>query len=461
MKAYKFRMGSARRGRMGVVVLTGLVAVATAAPARAQRANGPYAAAFGPQQNENRVQGLDLGASFFGAYDRNHFPESTPTERLDPRLTESGASAGVAGSLTYLRRGDRARFMLTGGGAGRQYASSTDLFVTAYNAGTALTVPLARRLTLEGNAGAAYSPFYEFAPFLDSGSGFGSVGQIGSGFGSLGPLSAGFGFAAAAERNLGLNASVGLTSELTRRTSLFGTADRREVRLLDHRDRDLKSWGGRAGIRHRVGRGFGVHVAYGREQYEYSFDDVRPYVNETIDVGVDYGNALAISRRTMLTFSSSTVATRYLNDTHYRVNGSARLVRGFARTWSMWLGYNRDTDFRVGFRAPLLTDSVDAGVGGQLSWRIRWSAGTGYTRGAIGFGSDRFSAYSGTSRLDVALNRKLALYGQYAYYRYQLPQGSSALDLVPRFSRQVATVGLSLSVPLINQVRPPRPPQQP
>ena len=166
-------------------------------------------------------------------------------------------------------------------------------------------------------------------------------------------------------------------------------------------------------------------------------------MNETIDAGVDYGDTLAFARRTALSFTTSTAAIRYLGETHYRLNGSARLTRGFGRTWSSWVGYNRDTEFRIGFSAPLLSDSIDAGLAGQFSWRAKWSTGVGYTNGTIGFGSDRFHTYSATSRLDFALNRMLAVFGQYGHYHYEVPPGSSTLNLVPRFSRQTVVIGLS------------------
>jgi hypothetical protein len=152
---------------------------------------------------------------------------------------------------------------------------------------------------------------------------------------------------------------------------------------------------------------------------------------------------------------------RFSNETHYRVNGAARLSRGFKRTWSAFLGYDRNTEFRIGFRAPLLNDSVNAGVGGLVSRRVQWSGGTSYTHGGIGYSDDVFNVVSGFTRVDIALARPLALYGQYAWYHYELPQGSSVLELVPRFSRQVAMVGLTLRVPLINSVRPPNEPKQP
>jgi hypothetical protein len=363
-------------------------------------------------------------------------------------LKQSGASAGVSGSLAYDRRGDRVQFVLDGGANAREYASSPNL-VTAYQVATMLTANLTPKLMFNAGGSASYSPFFQFAPFLDVG------------MSSVGPLTGNFGYAALAERTLGLDASVGLTNNVTNRTSLVIAASGRDWRLLDDPQNNLRSWGAQAGVRHRLTRSLGVHLGYGRDQTESAIAGVAPSVNQLIDAGVDYGDTLSFARRTALSFSTSTAATRYLGETHYRLNGSARLTRGFRRSWSTWIGYDRNLAFRIGFRAPLLTDSVSAGIAGLATRRIKWSAGAGYTRGTVGFGSNDFSTYSGTSRFDLALTRMLGLFGQYAYYHYEVPPGSSALDLVPRFSRQVATVGLTVWVPLIKDVRAPKQPRQP
>jgi hypothetical protein len=416
-----------------------------ASPAFAQRANGPYSGLFGGQPDQNRTQGLDLRGSMFGAWDENIFPATEPTTQLDTRLRDSGASIGASGSLDYSLRGDRAQFALKGGADGRKYFSSPDL-VTAYFAGTTVATNLTRRVTMNAGGSAAYSPFFQFAPFLDAG------------IANVGPLIGGFGYAALAERNLGLDASVGLADNLTSRTYLYVTASGRDWQLLDDPQFNLRSWNVGAGIHHNLTRNLGVRAGYGRGETQYVNSGQAPYGNETIDAGIDYGQTLAFARRTSFSFSTSTEIVRYVGESHFRLGGSAKLTRGFRRSWSTWIGYDRSTQYRIGFRAPLLTDSADAGVGGLATSRIKLSAGAGYTHGTIGFDGTDFSTYSGSTRADIALTRRLALFGQYAYYHYEVPPASSVLALVPRFSRQVVTVGLSVWVPLINDVRAPKRP---
>ena len=418
-----------------------------AAPALAQRANGPYTGAFGAQPDENQIQGLDLSGTFLGAYDHDVYPMVPSSEALDPRLKVSGPSGGVQGTLAYDRRGDRTQFALNGSAAARGYASSPDLTAAAYQVASSLSTSVTSRMVLGARGAVEYSPFFEFAPFLDPGSG------------TVGPVGPGFGHATVAEPNLGLNASIGMTDNLTKQTDVFATLEGQDWRMPDAPENNLRTWRGSAGIRHRLSHALGLHFQYARDQNQYAFAAAAaPFVNETIDAGVDYGDTLSFARRTAFSFTTSTAATRYIGETHYRLNGSARLTRGFARTWSSWVGYNRDTEFRIGFIAPLLSDSIDAGLAGQLSWRARWSTGVGYTNGTIGFGSDRFHTYTATSRLDFALNRTLAVFGQYGHYQYEVPPGSSTLDLVPHFSRHTAMIGLSAYLPLIRDVRAPKEP---
>ncbi len=168
----------------------------------------------------------------FGAYDLNRLPEPAARDLLDPRLNESGGSGGISGQLTYDRRGDRSQFVLAGGGSAREYASSPGVAVLAYQAGASLTAEIASKLVLEARGGAGYSPFVPFAPSFESGGA------------SVAPSGPAFGFAAAAERNIVMNASLGLTSNVTKRTSMFATASAGDSWMLDAPAGNLGTWGG-------------------------------------------------------------------------------------------------------------------------------------------------------------------------------------------------------------------------
>jgi hypothetical protein len=181
--------------------------------------------------------------------------------------------------------------------------------------------------------------------------------------------------------------------------------------------------------------------------------------SDRFNVGLDYGSALSFSRRTTLAFTTSTEALRYGNQTNYRVDGSATLTRGFARTWSASLSYLRATDFRPGFYQPLLSDSVNAEIGGLVARHVQWVSGVGASYGTVGFtGSHIFSTYTATSSIDVAIRRSLGVFGQYGFYAYHMPAGSAAFELAPRLSQHSVTVGLSVWAPIIRNLKVPRDP---
>jgi hypothetical protein len=416
----------------------------TAAPAWAQRESGPFGGLFGGQ-NADRQQSLDVRGSFFGAYDDNVLDASRPQAAIDPRFRKSGISGGASGSLVYDRRGDWVQFGLNGGTSVRQYAASPDLATAMYYGGTSLAVKTGAKLDFDARGSFAYSPFYQFAPFLDAG---------GS---DLGPLGPGFGLAAIAERNTTMNASVGMTSRFTSRSSVGISVNGRETRLLDSPAHDLRSIGGQAFFQHRISRGLGFHLGYARDRIEYSAPDTPRVTNESFDGGIDYGDTLSFARRVSLSFSTSTSAVRVRDETHFRINGEVVLSRGFRRTWSTAIGYVRATEFVAGFRDPVLSDSVRGSVGGMLARRVHWTTGLGYTRGRVGYvDSSTLAAYSASSKLSYGMTRLLGLYGQYSYYHYSVPSGAAVLDFFPRFSRQAVSAGLTLWIPIVNDTRAPR-----
>ena len=405
----------------------------------AQRANGPYAGLLGQTPDAQRAQGLDLTGTLFGAYDLNTFPGVDTAATTDPRLKQSGTSEGLTAALDYNRSGDHGRFTWSGGAVGRNYSTNPGI-VSAYSSAATLALILRPRLVMDARASVGYSPFLQFSPFSE-----------GAAIGGGNPAPA-FDFAALEERNIAADGAIGISSNFTSRSSFSAGIDGRKTRLLDLDRNDLSSWAAHAGVRHKLTRRLGVHLEYGQQHVTYG-EGGAPLLNSSIDAGLDYSDTLSFSRQSSLTFGTSTSAVHYLSETHYRLNGAARLSRGFGRSWSAAVGYARDTQFRIGFRQPLLTDSGDAGLAGQLSLRAKVSAGVVYTRGAVGFEGSTFSTYSASSRLDFALRRSLGLYGQYGYYRYTLPPGASDIPFLLSLARQSVSAGLSVWVPIINEGR--------
>jgi hypothetical protein len=148
------------------------------------------------------------------------------------------------------------------------------------------------------------------------------------------------------------------------------------------------------------------------------------------------------------------------NHSLFRVNGSAKLTRGFGRSWSAWGGYLRGVDFLAGFPQPVLTDTVTTGVSGLITSTLKLSGASGITKGTLGIDTDTsFSTDYASVRVEYAATRMIGIYSDYTYYHYRIPSGQTLLDIVPRFSRQTITAGLTVWLPIINQARAPRDPR--
>ena len=149
---------------------------------------------------------------------------------------------------------------------------------------------------------------------------------------------------------------------------------------------------------------------------------------------------------------------RWNDDTHFRLNGSAGLSRGFGRSGSASLSYLDAIEFNAGFREPILRDSVSGGVSNQFGRRMTWSAQAGYIRGNIGFGStaSHYTSSNAGGSLNVALTRRIGMFTDYSVYRYDVPAGSTVFTSLQKFSRQSVSAGLSLWAPIISDKRSPR-----
>lgn len=419
-------------------------------PAAAQRAAGPYAGVLGTTEEANARHTLTVRGSLFGTWDdiitETEIPTGIDNPDVDRRFLRSGLAAGANGGLTHARRTGRTEWLSSASSELRMYGTESQAIAATFNGRTNLSASLNSRITAAVGGGWLYSPFYELSP------GYGTAPQ------STGAFNGGFGLATAAERNTLTDVDASLGVRLTSRDTFDARVNARHWDFLDQPESTVTNYGGGARYRHSLTRALGVYAGWGREEARYEFADDRIVVTDTIDVGVDYGDVLEFSRRTAVSFGFSTSAVRWEDDTHWRVNGSAALTRAFGRSGAGVLQYSRDTEYTAGFREPLLTDTVSGGFSNQIGRRTSWSANGGYIRGEIGFGeqSRRFDVYDAGGRVTRALTRTLGIFGDYSFYWYEVPAGSTTFTFLPKFSRQSVTFGLVLWAPIIEDTRPAR-----
>ena len=416
-----------------------LAFAAFASPAEAQRATGPFSGILGAVTDPDVTHSLTVRGSLFGAWE-DTLSTSGP-ETVDPRFLQSGGSTGASGSISHVRSTSRFNWTSSASSSARFYGTEGGARAGAFSAQTSINSSVNRRTSLSASGGWSYSPYYGFVPGFDER--LSNVGAFGGGFGA----------ASAAERNTSTSGSAGLSVRLSRRDTVNFNGSGSRYKFLDQDDAEISRWGAGAGFSHTLTRSLDFHAGYAREEARYTVDAKAPAVNDSIDVGVDYGDTLKFARRTALRFQTSTAAVKWNDSTHYRIHGTASLSRGFGRSGSASLTYTRSTDFNAGFREPLLNDQVSAGVSSQLSRRINWSAQTAYIRGGIGFDStaSHYSAYNAGTGFNMAVTRRMSIYTDYSFYRYDVPGGSTVFTSLSQFSRQGVSAGLSLWAPLISE----------
>lgn len=423
-----------------------LVTAVSAAPAAAQRAAGPFAGLLGNATDVDARHTLDVRGSLFGAWDDNLTDNNDPA--LDNRFLRSGAAAGGSASLTHARRSMRFQWQSSANTSLRLYGTDSSDRAATYNLQSGISTQLNQRVSLSANGGLTFSPYYDFAPGVD--------GRLSN----SGAFGGGFNVATVAERNRATSGSAGLNFQISRRDSVGVSANAFRYEFLDQANSGIDSWSLGASWGRTLTRGLGVHAGFTRQEVSYERAGGSSVRGDNIDIGIDYNDTLvfALSRRTALSFGTSTSAYRWNNHTYFRLNGTAQLTRSFGRSGSASLGYERRTSFDPAFRDPVQEDGVNAGINNQLNRRTTWSGQVALQRGNIGFGSNTptFKSYNAGGGVQVAMTRYLGLFTDYSFYRYDVPAGSTVFTSLSRFSRHSITAGLSVWAPLIADKRSAR-----
>jgi len=415
-------------------------------PAAAQRAAGPFSGILGAVADADARHTLEVRGSLFGAWDDTL--SSTNDPALDQRFLRSGGAAGASGSLDHAFRAPRFQWDSSLGSSLRLYGTDSQDRAATYNGRTGINTSLSQRVNWSANADFSYSPYYAFAPGIDD-----RVTPVGA-FGG------GFNVATAAERNLATAVGSSLGVQLSRRDGISFDARATRYHFMDQADSNVDTWRAGGRFTHTLTRSVGLYAGFYREEVAYQHPGSSPVKTDGFDFGIDYHDSLVFSlaRRTALSFSTSTSAMRWNNATHFRLNGNAALTQSFGRSGSASLNYTRDTDFNAGFTAPLLRESISAGISNQVGRKTTWSAVAAWEHGSIGFDSaagaaGNFDAYNAGGGINVALTRRIGFFTDYSFYRYDVPAGSTTFTSLSRFSRQSITAGLSLWAPLIADKR--------
>jgi hypothetical protein len=247
------------------------------------------------------------------------------------------------------------------------------------------------------------------------------------------------------ERQLGRRSTLSLFYTYGR--SDFGSSDSVDVPVVF----DVQSHLAGFRFQRRLTRNTSLRLGYSYRRGDYA--DVETPVTEghDVDIGVDYGRALTLSRRARISFSTGTSIIQTAGERFYRAVGAANFTYQISRTWTAAATYNRGLGFVGRFADPFFSDNVAAGLEGFLGRRVRLSFSGAYSSGEIAFGSDAdaFGTSTADATAQYAFTEYLAAYVQYLFFRYDFPESLGFPGGSGPVNRNGVRGGLSLVLPIL------------
>jgi len=373
-----------------------------------------------------------------GGVDQLWIPETTGVE--EPADFDETARFGHwSGNLQYALSRQRAAVSISAGSSGRHYPDSSGRDTLSTAVSGVGQVSITARTLLDGSFSATERP----ASLLSLNYGL-PEGLLPSDY------------AAGSVDYRTYQGQLGVSRQLTRRSTLAVGYGQREITSSQpSATRDRSSRTGFVRYTHSLSEAWGVRLGYGRTSYEAPRTDGLEPLNTTadnVDVGIDFADSLALSRRTTLEISSGSVYASDGERDLFTVVGRVALTREMGRSWFASLGYSRSLGYVETYADPTLVDEVSGSVSGLMGRRVQFSSGAGVSRGTVGFADseDRhYVTYWGQVGISTALNRFLGIRADYSVGRYRFDQFvvPDAFG-VPSVRYQSVRVGLDLWAPL-------------
>ena len=438
------------RLRLTTIGMLAAAAVATAVPAFAQlppvRAARPAKTVFGAGLKPASER-LTIGASFGAGYDDDL--TVVPPGFATP--VHSGEFASAITNLRYMIDRDTLRGGLSLGAAIRYYGQN-QAPIGIYNGGGDVTYALSKKTSMTANfragsylntasifTGDAFSvdPFQSNVPFVPIDTAF----PDGSTYNSL-------------------YADVGLGHQFSTRVSASGSYTYYANNAWSGTaTTTYGAHSGRGGVTVDLGKGFSARAGYAYTGGGLGLiNGVTPaYSGHSFDGGVSYSNAISLSRRSSLSFSTSmtTISDQNAN-TRFFAGGTVTYTYEIGRSWDTGVHYSRGVDMYQILGQPTFSDQVDFNIGGGIGRRVQVAGGAGYIRGTVGVsaGAPPYDATHGGAGVRIGLARNFGLSINYAYYRYEydssipLPPG-----LLSSMERQVFRISFDVWAPLYERAR--------
>ena len=161
-----------------------------------------------------------------------------------------------------------------------------------------------------------------------------------------------------------------------------------------------------------------LRVGYAYRLGNYGLDAAQRFESQDLDLSFDYSKPLTRTRTT--TFGFGAGSSRITRDPApiWTVVGNAYLRHEFGAGWFIRGDFNRNSQLVEGFAVPFFVNTVTGSLGGFLGHRVEVLATSGYSRGPVGFGSDRYTSRQSSARLRWALARYFAVDAEGLLIRY-------------------------------------------
>lgn len=413
------------------------VSVANAQAPQGGRGRRVLRSLFGPTEaQERRAQQVNLTLFLYNAFDDNSRFEAD-NDLLDATLQSKRMFQGAGGTFSFSRRRPRATITAGGSAGFRYYSALRSVTTSKFNGSAGMDVQVSPRLRVQGSQAFSYSPYYQLA-----------LGQSAPALGGTEIPTASADYSVARERVIGYTSVAGATYQPGRRSTLTFGYGLQYTDFLGSGAFSAQRGGGR--YEYELWDGIALRLGYG---LAVSRDrSAAPAVLvHNIDLGVDYRRSIALSPRTSVALSTGTTVVSAADGRHVQVGGMLRVDRQLFAGWRAQAGYERGVQVLENTPVPFFSGTFTGGISGQITRRMSLRSVPIYSTGAaVGDRSMKYHSVSATTRLDIAVTRHWALYGEHFYYRYQFPQGTGLpAVLTDGLQRQGLRGGLTLWVPVL------------
>ena len=411
-----------------------MVLACAVAPASAQTRR-PYRALFGPgESDDERADQLILNMSVYsGLDDTSRFATGA---LLDDALLAGRAHQGGTMTLGFLRRRPRSTVTASASSALRYYNSLNQIGTQKHNGGFGVTALASRRLTFKLAQELSYSPSYQLmlghAPQQDTPDVTFAAANTDYGVGREKAIAYGSAAGATYVWNEGRDLTLGYTLNYTN--------------YFERSDFGMQQ--GNVRFTQRLTSALALRLGYGLGSG--SMTGLTSAVHHDLDIGLAFNKAFALSPRTSVGFTSGSTVVSIENQRHFELTGSVQLRRLLSRRWSSSLEYQRGLTRVDTMPRPYVANTMYGDVGGFLGSRVKLTVQPLYSWGAdIADASRTFHSVTGTARVDTAVSRHWAIFGEFFYYDYRFAASPDLpATLAAGMTRQGLRWGLALWKPL-------------